>query len=44
MLILATAHIQGDAFDQGVAAHKTWTNRPDAAFWFAKCWAEGPRK
>jgi hypothetical protein len=43
-LILATAHIQEDAFEQAMAALKSWSARPDAAFWFAMCWAEGTRK
>ena len=43
-LILATAHIQEDAFDQAIADFMTWSTRPDAAFWFAMCWAEGTRK
>jgi hypothetical protein len=43
-LILATAHIQEDAFDRAMTVLKTWTTRPDAAFWFAMCGAEGTRK
>ncbi len=42
-MILATAQIEGAAFDQGLDALKEWSNRPDAAFWFAVCWAEGRR-
>jgi len=42
-LILSTAHIEGPMFDQAMAALKDWGARPDAAFWFAMCWAEGFR-
>jgi SAM-dependent methyltransferase len=42
-LIIATARIEDAAFDQGIGALKEWSNRPDAAFWFAMCWAEGRR-
>jgi SAM-dependent methyltransferase len=42
-LILSTAHVQESSFDQTIAALKTWSTRPDAAFWFAMCWAEGIR-
>ena len=31
------------AFDQAIAALEHWSARPDAAFWFAMCWAEGSR-
>lgn len=40
-MILATAGIDDREFDQCVEALKTWGTRPDAAFWFAMCWAEG---
>ena len=43
MLILSAAHLEENAFDQAVAALETWSTRPDAAFWFAMCWAEGAR-
>ena len=42
-LILSTAHIEEDAFDQAITALDDWSNSPDAAFWFAMCWAEGNR-
>jgi ubiquinone/menaquinone biosynthesis C-methylase UbiE len=42
-LILSTAHIEEESFDDGIAALKTWSRRPDAAFWFAMSWAEGRR-
>jgi SAM-dependent methyltransferase len=42
-LILTTAHLEESAFDAAIAALDDWGNRPDAAFWFAMCWAEGTR-
>jgi hypothetical protein len=42
-LILSTAHIEEDTFDEAMGALKTWSTRPDAAFWFAMCWAEATR-
>jgi SAM-dependent methyltransferase len=42
-LILSTAHIGEESFDDGMAALKGWSRRPDAAFWFAMSWAEGTR-
>ena len=42
-MILATAGIDEEEFDQCIEALKTWGCRPDAAFWFAMCWAEGVR-
>jgi ubiquinone/menaquinone biosynthesis C-methylase UbiE len=33
-----------DGFEQGLAALRAWGRRPDAAFWFAICWAEGRRR
>jgi len=42
-VILSTAHIEPEFFDQALAALRTWSTRPDAAFWFAMCWAEGSR-
>jgi SAM-dependent methyltransferase len=32
-----------DVFDAGLDAFRTWSHRPDAALWFAICWAEGVR-
>jgi hypothetical protein len=29
------------AFDRTIAALDDWSCRPDAAFWFAMCWAQG---
>jgi SAM-dependent methyltransferase len=42
-MILATAGINEEEFDQCIEALKSWSIRPDAAFWFAMCWAEGVR-
>jgi SAM-dependent methyltransferase len=42
-LILTTAHIDEPTFDQTIVALEDWGRRPDAAFWFAMCWAEGTR-
>jgi ubiquinone/menaquinone biosynthesis C-methylase UbiE len=40
-VILSTAHLPEQAFDQAIAALFDWSTRPDAALWFAMCWAEG---
>jgi SAM-dependent methyltransferase len=42
-LILSTAHIEEASFDDAINSLKTWSRRPDAAFWFAMSWAEGRR-
>jgi SAM-dependent methyltransferase len=42
-VILATAHIEPEFFDRAIATLRSWSTRPDAAFWFAMCWAEGYR-
>jgi SAM-dependent methyltransferase len=42
-LVLATAQIEEEAFDRAIHALREWSTRPDAAFWFATCWAEGLR-
>ena len=42
-LIVSTARISELAFDRAISALKDWSGRPDAAFWFAMCWAEGLR-
>lgn len=42
--ILSAAQIEEDAFDHAIEALMRWATRPDAAFWFAMCWAEGTRK
>jgi SAM-dependent methyltransferase len=42
--ILSTARLDRKWFDQGIAAFKKWSGLPDAALWFAMCWAEGSRR
>lgn len=42
--ILSTARLDQKWFDQGIAALKKWSGLPDAALWFAMCWAEGSRR
>jgi ubiquinone/menaquinone biosynthesis C-methylase UbiE len=42
--ILAAGKLDGTRFDQAIAATRAWGDRPDAAFWFARCWAEGVRR
>jgi SAM-dependent methyltransferase len=42
-LILSTGHFEEESFDQAIAALNDWSTRPDAAFWFAICWAQGSR-
>ena len=42
-LILTTARLDGASFDRAIAALREWSTLPDAAFWFATCWAEGTR-
>jgi ubiquinone/menaquinone biosynthesis C-methylase UbiE len=36
-------HLSSADFDAGLAAYDAWSARPDAALWFALCWAEGQR-
>ena len=42
--ILAAGTIDGARFEAAIAATRAWGGRPDAAFWFARCWAEGVRR
>ncbi len=42
-IILSTAHIDEAAFARAIEALEEWSARPDAAFWFAMCWAEGSK-
>jgi ubiquinone/menaquinone biosynthesis C-methylase UbiE len=42
--ILATGDVDGARFEAAMAATRAWGERPDAAFWFARCWAEGVRR
>src|SRR5207237_162503 len=41
--ILAQSFLNAEYFDAGMAAVEAWRRRPDAALWFAICWAEGVR-
>ncbi|HSP06399.1 MAG TPA: methyltransferase domain-containing protein [Acidobacteriota bacterium] len=38
--ILATAHLEESVFTAAVQSMREWRSRPDAAIWFAICWAE----
>jgi SAM-dependent methyltransferase len=42
-VILTTAHLDEVSFDRAIVALQEWSTFPDAAFWFATCWAEGTR-
>ena len=42
--ILKSGELDGARIDAGIAAIRAWGERPDAAFWFARCWAEGVRR
>ena len=42
-LIIATAHLDEASFDRAMAALRNGGALPDAAFWFATCWAQGTR-
>ncbi|OLD62202.1 MAG: hypothetical protein AUI33_13715 [Ignavibacteria bacterium 13_1_40CM_2_61_4] len=41
--ILQGGDLDGARFDAAIGAVRAWGGRPDAAFWFARCWAEGVR-
>jgi len=42
--IIPAGLLDRSLFDAGIAGVKAWSSRPDAAFWFAICWAEGIRR
>jgi ubiquinone/menaquinone biosynthesis C-methylase UbiE len=42
--ILEAGKLDDTHFDAAIAATRAWGERPDAAFWFARCWAEGVRR
>jgi SAM-dependent methyltransferase len=42
--ILAGGEPDGPGFEAAIEALLAWGRRPDAAFWFARCWAEGVRR
>ena len=41
--ILAGGQLDGESFTAALAAVRAWGRRPDAALWFARCWAGGVR-
>ena len=41
--VLEAGVITADAFAAAVSELRTWGRRPDAALWYATCWAEGRR-
>jgi hypothetical protein len=42
--MLAGGEIDPAGFDRTLGAVRAWGDRPDAAIWFARCWAEGVRE
>ncbi len=42
--IVANGDAGAAAIDETVASVREWKSRPDAALWFARCWAEGVRR
>jgi ubiquinone/menaquinone biosynthesis C-methylase UbiE len=42
-VIQAAGGIDDHRFDAALAALEVWGERPDAAFWYVTCWAEGRR-
>jgi SAM-dependent methyltransferase len=41
--VLSQGLLDPGSFDAALLALESWGKRPDAAFWFAICWAEGTR-
>lgn len=41
--IVSEALFDSNAFDDVIEEFRAWTERPDAAFWYAVAWAEGVR-
>jgi SAM-dependent methyltransferase len=39
--ILETSHLPAEYFQEALKNLQVWGKRPDAAIWFALCWAEG---
>ncbi len=39
--MLAGDQLDAESFNAAIAALREWGERPDAALWFARCWAEG---
>jgi SAM-dependent methyltransferase len=42
--IMEAGKIDRPRFDEAIAGVRAWGDRSDAAFWFARCWAEGVRR
>jgi len=42
--ILEGGRLDAGSFETAIAAVRAWGARPDAALWFARCWAEGVRR
>lgn len=42
--IRETGGIDQQTFDSAIESIRTWSKRPDAAFWYAMSWAEGRRE
>jgi ubiquinone/menaquinone biosynthesis C-methylase UbiE len=43
-VLLAHALFEASYFDEVLAGFRAWSRRPDAALWYAICWAEGVRE
>lgn len=41
--ILAASSLAAEDLERGLADTKRWSRLPDAAMWYATCWAEGRR-
>lgn len=41
--VLARGRLEEDELERGLAALEEWSRRPEAALWYATCWAEGRR-
>lgn len=41
--MVAAGLIDGDQADAALDALRSWASRPDAAYWYSICWAEGAR-
>ena len=41
--IIGMSLFDAAAFDRVMEEYEKWSRRPDAAFWFSVCWAEGTR-
>lgn len=41
--IVATGLVDDGQIDAALESYRAWGRRPDAALWYARCWAEGHR-